>query len=140
VDFRRQEFAEEPLGLALAQLRFEVPPINGLKEDQGQEGERQEALDGRGAVPEDGIGVPAVDQFVEAVIPDIPAPWTKKHRQFTERAAPADRLLEQVRTAPGPIVVRCFPRQRLIAEEAVRLAAPDALPRLVWDGAPCRER
>jgi hypothetical protein len=66
--------------------------------------------------------------------------WTKKHRQFTERAAPTERLLEQVRSTPGPIVVRCFPRQRLIAEEAVRLAAPDALPRLVWDGAPCPER
>jgi hypothetical protein len=64
--------------------------------------------------------------------------WTKKRRQFLERAAPTERLLAEIRSTAGPVRVRCFPRQRIIAEDAVRLAAPEALPRLVWDDSgPC---
>lgn len=39
----------------------------------GPEGPRQEALDGVGVMPVDVAGMPAVDQFVEPMILDLPA-------------------------------------------------------------------
>lgn len=61
--------------------------------------------------------------------------WVKKCHQFLERAAPTERLIAEVRTVSsrGLIRIRCFPRTRLIAEEAIRLAVPAALPRIQWD-------
>jgi hypothetical protein len=61
--------------------------------------------------------------------------WTKKRSQFLERAAPTEQLIAMARRTPGPIWVRCFPRTRLIAEEAVHLAAGMAPSDLVWDEA-----
>lgn len=58
--------------------------------------------------------------------------WTRKRQQFVERAAPTTRLVEFARRTPGPIWVRCFPRPRLVAEEAVRLGAGRAPTDLVW--------
>ncbi len=47
--------------------------------------------------------------------------WLVKRPQFLERAAPTEHLLVYARTHPGPVYVRCFPRARPIAEEALRL-------------------
>ncbi len=47
--------------------------------------------------------------------------WVKKRSQFLERAAPTEALIAFAREHPGPIYVRCFPRQQIIAECAVRL-------------------
>ncbi len=47
--------------------------------------------------------------------------WTKKRSQFLERAAPTEQLLAIVRSTHGPVYVRCFPRQRIIADAAVQL-------------------
>ncbi len=68
------------------------------------------------------------------LIANIEIIWTKKRSQFLERAAPTTQLLATVRQSSGPVYMNCWPRTRLVAEEAVRLAMPDALPRLVWDG------
>ena len=57
----------------LADLRFEIQHEESVKDIAGQEGEQQEALDGVGVVLIDVVGMPAVDQFVEPMILDIPA-------------------------------------------------------------------
>jgi len=59
--------------------------------------------------------------------------WTRKRTQFLERAAPTEQLIAVARRTPGPIWVRCFPRNHFIAEEAVHLAAGHAPSDLVWD-------
>ena len=61
--------------------------------------------------------------------------WTKKRSQFLERAAPTEQLIALARRTPGPIWVRCFPRNNFIAEEAVHLAAGYAPSNLVWNEA-----
>jgi hypothetical protein len=58
--------------------------------------------------------------------------WTKKRRQYIERAAPTEQLIDLARRTPGPIWVRCFPRQRWTAEEAVRMGANRPPSTLVW--------
>jgi len=49
--------------------------------------------------------------------------WIKKRRQFLERAAPTEQLIAYAKQCEGPVTIRCFPRARLIAEDAVRLGA-----------------
>jgi hypothetical protein len=59
--------------------------------------------------------------------------WIRKRSQFLDRAAPTDQLIALARRTDGPIWVRCFPRTRYIAEEAVHMAAGYAPSNLVWD-------
>lgn len=66
--------------------------------------------------------------------------WTKKRAQFLERAEPTEQLIAVARRTDGPIWVRCFPRNRLIAEEAVHVAAGRAPDTLVWSEAEARRR
>ncbi len=73
IDLRRHELGPEDPGSALADLRFEIQREEGVKDIAGQEGDQQEALDGVGIVLIDVVGMPAVDQFVEAMILDIPS-------------------------------------------------------------------
>ena len=61
--------------------------------------------------------------------------WTKKHRQFEERAAPTTALLEFARRTPGPIRMQCFPLPQIVAEEALRLGAARSPADLVWNAA-----
>jgi hypothetical protein len=70
-----------------------------------------------------------------AVVPvaNIGYLWTKKRTQFLERAEPTERLIALARTAKGPIYVRCFPRNHLIAEEAFRLSTGRPRSDLIWD-------
>jgi hypothetical protein len=58
--------------------------------------------------------------------------WTRKRSQFLERAAPTGQLIALARRTPGPIWVRCFPRNTFIAEEAAHLGAGYAPSNLVW--------
>ena len=58
--------------------------------------------------------------------------WTRKRSQFLERAAPTEQLIALARRTPGPIWVRCFPRNSFIAEGAVHMAAGYAPENLVW--------
>jgi hypothetical protein len=66
--------------------------------------------------------------------------WTKKRRQFLERAAPTEQLIALARSTPRPIWVRCFPRVGWIAEEAVHMATGRPPSDLVWNGADARAR
>ena len=66
--------------------------------------------------------------------------WIKKRAQFLERAKPTEELIAISRSARGPIYVQCFPRPRLVAEEAVRLATGRPPSELIWDAAKSRAR
>ena len=73
----RHEAAPENLGSVLADLRFEIEREEGTKEIAGEEGGQQETLDGVRVVPVDMVGMPALDQFVEPMILDIPSLMTE---------------------------------------------------------------
>ena len=73
MDLRRHELGQESLGSALADLRFEIQRAERVKDVAGQKGGQQEALDSVGIVFVDVVGMPAVCQFVEPVIFDIPS-------------------------------------------------------------------
>jgi hypothetical protein len=47
--------------------------------------------------------------------------WTRKQRQFQERAAPTEALLRLARQHRGPLYVGCFPYDRSIAEATVEV-------------------
>ncbi len=66
--------------------------------------------------------------------------WTKKRAQFIARAAPTDELIHFARENSGPIWVQCFPRNNLIASEAVRVGAGRDPSILVWNAADARRR
>jgi hypothetical protein len=66
--------------------------------------------------------------------------WTKKRAQFLERAAPTEELIALARRSNGPIWMRCFPRQEVIADEAVRLGAGRPANTLVWTEAEATRR
>jgi len=61
--------------------------------------------------------------------------WIKKRRQYLERAEPTQELIALARRTNGPIYVRCFPRPRPIAEEAVHLGAEKPSTEIIWDAA-----
>jgi len=66
--------------------------------------------------------------------------WTKKHRQFEERAAPTEKLLEFARKTPGLIWVQCFPLPPFVAGEAMHLVLRRPASDLVWVENLARER
>jgi hypothetical protein len=45
--------------------------------------------------------------------------WTRKHRQFQERARATEELIEYGRKVDGPVPVRCFPYPLVLAELAL---------------------
>jgi hypothetical protein len=60
--------------------------------------------------------------------------WIKKRRQFQERAAPTEQLIEAARRSPGPVRVLCFPYAQVTAE-----AAASSIGRtIIWDPQPGR--
>ena len=73
VDFRRHYFGPEGFGLALPKGWLQVEIEKSVKEDQREKGHQQEALDGGGVVLQHMIGVPTLDQFIEAVVFDAPS-------------------------------------------------------------------
>jgi hypothetical protein len=62
--------------------------------------------------------------------------WTKKRAQFLQRAEPTEQLIRFARQTPGPIYVRCFPRNPFIAEEAVRIGADRPAGTVIWSPQP----
>lgn len=66
--------------------------------------------------------------------------WIKKRRQYLERAEPTQELIALARRTNGPIYVRCFPRPRPIAEEAVHLGAEKPANDVIWDAKEARAR
>lgn len=77
---------------------------------------------------------------VAMVVSNVGYLWTKKRAQFLERAEPTEQLIRLARRTPGPIWVQCFPRNRYIAEEAVRVGAGRSPAILVWSQAEAAER
>jgi hypothetical protein len=60
--------------------------------------------------------------------------WVKKRRQFQERAAPTEQLIEAARRTTGPLRVLCFPYARVTAEAAAASVGHT----IVWDPQPGR--
>jgi len=58
--------------------------------------------------------------------------WTRKREQFLKRAEPTEQLIALARRTPGPIWIRCFPRNSYIAQTAVQLGAGRPPSILVW--------
>ena len=73
IQFGGDKFGPEDLGLALACGGLHIPRQEGMKDVVSEKGHEQKALDGGGVMLEDVIGVPLVDQLVEAIILDIPS-------------------------------------------------------------------
>ena len=46
--------------------------------------------------------------------------WRKEAEQYRTRALPTDMLINAVRHADGPIHIRCYPYNPLVAESAAR--------------------
>ncbi len=59
--------------------------------------------------------------------------WTRKHSQYMKRAEPTEQLIALSRSTRGPIYVKCFPRPRIVAEQAVWLMTSRAPSQLIWD-------
>ena len=85
IDLRSHEAAPEGLGSAFADFRLEIQREECVKDIAGQEGDQQEALDGVGVVPVDMVGMPAVDQFVEPMVLDVPPLVTETDETATIR-------------------------------------------------------
>jgi len=66
--------------------------------------------------------------------------WTKKRRQYLERAEPTQQLIALARRTSGPIYVQCFPRPRPIAEEAVHLLVGNPVSDVIWDAEDAKRR
>lgn len=76
--------------------------------------------------------------------------WTRKQRQFAERAAPTEALVEFAAKTRAPVVVECFPYSPILAEWAVQMRLqknvhrpqdgppPPEAPRFCWQGPPER--
>jgi len=77
---------------------------------------------------------------VAMVVSNVGYLWMKKRAQFLERAEPTEQLIRLARGTPGPIWVQCFPRNRYIAEEAVRVAAGRSPAILIWSQTEAAER
>lgn len=88
--------------------------------------------------PASRIVVPAV--LVILLVHNAGYLWTRKRAQYLKRAEPTERLIELSRKIKGPIYVRCFPRPREIAEEAVRLATGRGPDQLIFNAAEARSR
>jgi hypothetical protein len=62
--------------------------------------------------------------------------WTRKQRQFRERARVTTELVELAKKTQGQIIVDCFPHALTIAESAVELEAKQPRERLVFRSTP----
>jgi hypothetical protein len=73
VKFGSDESGPVNLRLTLSRAGFHIPRQEGVKDVVSQEGHQQKTFDGLGIMLEHMIGMPFVDQLVEAIILDIPS-------------------------------------------------------------------
>ena len=59
--------------------------------------------------------------------------WTRKRSQFLKRAEPTEQLIALSERVKGPIYMQCFPRPRVVAEQAVWLMTERPPSDLIWD-------
>ena len=132
------------IGIALAPYSFlTVFDANSQPPDvPGQRRPGDAVRIGDGALAGAGGFAPGVVAAVAAValLHNVGYLWTRKRTQFLERAAPTEQLIALARRTPGPIWVRCFPRNHLIAEEAAHLGAGHPPADLIWDEAEAARR
>jgi len=67
------ESSPEDLGFSLSRGRFHIQCQKSMKEVISEEGHEQKTLDGAGVVLVDMIGVPFLDQLLEAIVLNIPS-------------------------------------------------------------------
>ena len=60
----------------MAELRFQIQVQKGVEDVVGQEGQQEECFDGVGLVLINVVGLPAIDQFIEAEVFNIPSLMT----------------------------------------------------------------
>ena len=77
IDFCGHDSSPKIFGLALSKGWLQIEIKKSVKENERQEGHEQEAFDGGGVVLQEMIGVPTLDQFIEAVIFDVPSLMAK---------------------------------------------------------------
>jgi hypothetical protein len=73
IEFGGDESSPEDLGFALSRGRFYIQGQKSMKDVINEEGHEQEALDGAGIMLVDMIGVPLLDQLLEAIVLNIPS-------------------------------------------------------------------
>ena len=80
-----QTMKSHPVALrfVMTDLRFQIEKVKGVKEVVGQEGEERERFHRPGVVFIHRVGVPLVDQFVESMVPDIPATMPETEGLFS---------------------------------------------------------
>ncbi len=66
--------------------------------------------------------------------------WFKKRAQFLKRAEPTEQLIAMAKRTEGLIWVRCFPRARVVADQAVTLGAGRSVSILIWSEEEARRR
>jgi hypothetical protein len=72
MNFGREEMRPELGCLATTDLGPEIECKESVKDVVGQKSKQQEALDGLGVMAIDGVRLPALDQFLEPVVFDVP--------------------------------------------------------------------
>jgi len=137
----RARLARLPAALSLAWIATALLPYSFLTYST-QIPSRQTYLASAGLAVLVGLGAEALGsrRLTASVLAAIVAVnlgilWTRKRAQFLERAAPTEQLIRLARETQGPIWVQCFPRNRLIADEAVHIGAGRTPSMLVWDEA-----
>jgi hypothetical protein len=67
------ESSPEDFGFSLSRGRFHIQGQKSMKQVISEEGHEQKTLDGAGVVLVDMIGVPFLDQLLEAIVLNIPS-------------------------------------------------------------------
>ena len=131
--------------LALAWIGVAFLPYSFL-EYSTQIPSRQTYLASAGLVLLFGLALTAVPRKLAAVLlvamvaHNVGYLWTKKRSQFLQRAEPTEQLIRLARETNGAIWVRCFPRNRYIAEEAVHVGAGRPPSDLIWSETEAAQR
>ena len=82
IDFRCHRSGPKVFGLALKKGWLQVETKKSVKEDEREKGHEREAFDRGGVMLQDMIGVPTFDQFIKAVVFDVPSLMSKTNSTF----------------------------------------------------------
>jgi len=114
---RRRSVGPRRFGLALACGGLHIPRQEGVKDVVSEEGtSKKHSM--RGVMLEDVIGVPLVDQLVEAIILDIPslvAKWTARSTETWWAIASSPDPV----TALGIVLLVELPAYRVVSRERI---------------------
>ena len=77
IDFRCHRSGPKVFGLALKKGWLQVEIKKSVKVDEREKGQEKEAFDRGGVMLQNMIGVPTLDQFIKAVVFDVPPLMSK---------------------------------------------------------------